>query len=83
MNSHPSRDVRSMPNRALQVRAGEVEGTERGGISDRMDRDPELERLAGARRERCEHDLACLATLEAPLHRTHHQDETPSPPPEP
>ena len=35
-----------MPNRALQARAGDVERTERGGISDRMGRDPELERLA-------------------------------------
>jgi hypothetical protein len=72
-----------MPNRALQARAGEVERTERGGSRDRMGRDPELERLAGAIRERCEYDLACLATLEAPFHRTHHHDETPSPPPEP
>lgn len=83
MNSHPSRDVRSMPNRALQARAGEVERTDRGGISDRMARDPELEHLAGAMRERCEHYLARLATLEEPCHRAHHQDETPGPPPEP
>jgi hypothetical protein len=49
-----------------------VERTERGGISYRMVRDPELERLAGAMRELCEHYLARLATLEAPWHRTHH-----------
>lgn len=79
MNSHPSRDVRSMPNRALQARAGEVERTERGGISDRMARDPEIERLAGAMRELCEHYLARLATLEEPFHRTHHQDEPSGP----
>jgi hypothetical protein len=60
-----------------------VERTQRGGISYRMVRDPELERLAGAMRELCEHYLARLATLEAPFHRTHHQDETPSPPPAP
>jgi hypothetical protein len=71
-----------MPNRALQARAREVERTERGGISDRMGRDQEIERLAGAMRERCEHDLARLATLEALFHRTHHLDETPSPLPE-
>jgi hypothetical protein len=72
-----------MPNRALQARAGEVEKTALGGISDRMARDPELEHLAGAMRERREHDLAHLATLEEPCHRAHHQDETPGPPPEP
>jgi hypothetical protein len=72
-----------MPNRALQARAGEVEKTDLGGISDRMARDPELEHLAGAMRERREHDLAHLATLEEPCHRAHHQDETPGPPPEP
>ena len=60
-----------------------MERTERGGISYRLVRDPELERLAGAMCERCEHNLARLATLEAPFHRAHHQAETPSPPPEP
>jgi hypothetical protein len=60
-----------------------VKRTERGGISYRMARDPELERLASAMRALCEHDLAHLATLEAPCHRVHPQDETPGPPPEP
>ena len=60
-----------------------VERTEQGGISYRLVRGLELERLAGAMCERCDHDLACLATLEAPFHRAHHQAETPSPPPEP
>jgi hypothetical protein len=72
-----------MPNRARQARAGEVERTEWGGISDRLIGDPELERLAGATREHCEHDPARLATLEAPCHRAQHRDETASPPPEP
>jgi hypothetical protein len=60
-----------------------VERTERGAISDRMVRDPELERLAGAVRELCEHDLARLASLEAPFHRAQHQNEIPGPPPGP
>lgn len=60
-----------------------VKRTERGGISYHMARDPELGRLAGAMRALCEHDLAHLATLEAPCHRVHPQDETPGPPPEP
>ena len=41
-----------------------------------MARDPELEHLAGTMRERCEHYLARLATLEEPCHCAHHQDET-------
>jgi hypothetical protein len=60
-----------------------VEQTERGSISYRMVRDPELERLAGAMRALGEHDLARLATLEAPFHRAHHQEETLDPPPGP
>jgi hypothetical protein len=60
-----------------------MEPTARGGISDRMGRELEIERLAGAMRGHCEHDLARLATLEAPFHRAQPQDQTPSPPPEP
>jgi hypothetical protein len=55
-----------------------VERTERGGLSDRMVRNPELESLAGAMRALGEHDLVRLATLEAPFHRAQHQDETPA-----
>jgi hypothetical protein len=60
-----------------------VERTERGGISYRMARDPELERLAGAMREICEQYLARLATLEEPFQRAHHQEDTPDPSPGP
>jgi hypothetical protein len=52
-----------MPNRALQARAGDVERTERGGDSDRMGRDPELERLA-ERLGRGAHAHASRARLE-------------------
>jgi hypothetical protein len=72
-----------MPNRTLQARAGEVERTDRGGISDRMARDPDLEHMAGAMCERFEYDLARFATLEEPCHRAHLQNETSGPPPEP
>jgi hypothetical protein len=60
-----------------------VERTEWSGLSDRMVRDPKLERLTGAMRELGKHDLARLTTLEASFNRTHHQDEIPSPPPAP
>jgi hypothetical protein len=60
-----------------------VERTERSGLSHRIVRNPEREPFAGAMRELGEHDLARLATLEAPFHRAQHQDESPSPPPEP
>lgn len=56
-----------------------VERTERGGISYRMVRDPELDRLASAMRALGERYLARLATLEASFHRAQHQDETPGP----
>ena len=54
-----------------------MERTERGGLSDRLGRNPELESLVGAMRELSEHDLARLATLEAPFHRAQHQDKPP------
>jgi hypothetical protein len=43
-----------------------------------MVRNPERESLAGAMRALGEHDLARLATLEAPFHRAQHQEETPA-----
>jgi hypothetical protein len=60
-----------------------VERTERGSLSDRMVRNPELESLAGAMRELGEHDLARLASLEAPFHLAQHQNDSPGPPPGP
>jgi hypothetical protein len=52
--------------------------TERGGLSDRMVRNPERESLAGAMRALGERYLARLATVEAPFHRAQHQDEPPA-----
>jgi hypothetical protein len=83
VNLHPSRDVRSRPNRALQAQAGDVERTGRNGLSHRIVRNPECESFAGGIRELGEHDLAHLATRDALFLRAQHQDEIPSPPPEP
>jgi len=55
-----------------------VEHTVRGGISYRMVKDPELERLAGVMRELCKQYLDRLATLEEAYHRALPRERTPN-----